>query len=168
MSLNSRVILVCVLLAALGMIGCTRKQERTEQSQQSQMPAPSDSGPSASRMEPGAGKAVADTADSVAVIFSRIHEHESSLSQIVVAGRWNELATETSKIRELLAAAVKVMRVPPDRQAELESHVSEARRLAKALGEAGKAGDTEGAKSLNVELQKELGDLERMAVRPGA
>lgn len=164
MSPTNRLILVCILTAAVGAIGCTRKQERVEQSQQeSQMPAPTDSGSQSSRMEMGS----ADTADSVAEIFSRIHEHESSLSQIVVAGRWNELATETSRIRDLLATAVKVMRVPPEQQAEFEGHVSEARRLSRALAEAGKAGDVEGSKSLNADLQKELGLLERMAVRPG-
>lgn len=164
MILNNRTILTCILVAALGATGCTRKQERAAQSQQeSPMRTPGDSGAPVSRLEPETG-AVADTAESVAEIFSRIHEHESSLSQIVVAGRWNELATETSRIRDLLAAAAKVMRVPPDQQAELEGHLSEARRLSRALGDAGKAGDVDGSKSLNADLQKELGSLERMAV----
>jgi hypothetical protein len=99
----------------------------------------------------------------VAEIFSRIHEYESNLSQIIAAGRLNELGEDASRISELLAAAEHRAQVPPDQRGEFEGHVSAAQRAASALGEAGKAGSLDEAKARNADLQRELGMVERLA-----
>jgi len=160
----------CVLVATLGApIGCTTKRDGAEQRQQtsgrSESTTPSDAGrgPSAAPEH-----AVTDTASSVAELFSRIHEHESHLSQIIAAGRLNELEADAAEISELLATAVRLAQVPRDQRTEFDGYVAEAKKAADALGRAGKAGNLEESKALNSDLQKALGIVERFVARPGA
>lgn len=152
------------LVAAGPLIGCTAKRERVEQRQQtsgqSQLAPPSDSRSRGATSTPD--RAVPDTVSSVAEIFSRIHESESNLSQIIAAGRLNELGTEASRIGELLGTLQRAQ-VPPDQRGDFEGHVSAAKRAASALGEAGGAGSLEEAKARNADLQRELGMAERLA-----
>lgn len=169
-SLRNTIIGVCLVIATLGApTGCTTKREGVEQRQQtsgrSESTTPSDSGggPSAAPEH-----AVVDTAGSVAELFSRIHEHESHLSQIIAAGRLNELAADASKISELLATASHLAQVPRDQRAEFEGYVAEAKKAADALGQAGKGGNLEESKARNADLQRELGIVERFVARPGA
>lgn|GEM_PF-7016134 len=167
MSLRGSMAVVFFLLASLGApIGCTPKREQAEQRQGtsggSQVPLPSGSGLHSSPAAPSS--TVVDTASSLDEIISRIHEHESTLSQIIAAGRLNEMGVEVSRIRELLTKAVTLAQVQPDQRTELEGHVSEAKRVAAALVEAGKAGSLEESKARNADLQRELGLVERMVV----
>lgn len=166
MSLRSISVWAWVSLVAVGaLIGCTTKRESVEQKQQtsgtSQLTTPSDGGTRST--SPAPEHAVGDTVSSVAEIFSRIHEYESNLSQIIAAGRLNELGEDASRISELLAAAEHRAQVPPDQRGEFEGHVSAAQRAASALGEAGKAGSLDEAKARNADLQRELGMVERLA-----
>lgn len=171
MSPQNKLVWVCVALAMLGTaIGCSTKQETAEQKQQvsgtAPLTTPSDSG---ARVAPEApDHAVVDSARSVAELFSQIHEHESHLSQIIAAGRLNELDADASKISALLAESVHLAQVPSDQRGEFERHVSEAKRAATAIGEAGKAGNLEESKARNADLQKELGMVERFVSRSGA
>lgn len=167
MSLRTYILVwVCVSLVAVGsMIGCTAKRERVEQRQQtsgqSQLAPPSDSRSPGATATPD--RAVPDTVSSVAEIFSRIHEYESTLSQIIASGRLDELGADASRVSELLAMAELRAQVPPDQRGDFEGHVSAAKRAASALGEAGEAGSLEEAKARNADLQRELGMVERLA-----
>lgn len=172
MSPQNKLVWVCVALAMLGSpIGCSTKREAVEQKQQesdrSPITTPSDSG---ARVAPEAPEhaVVVDSARSVAELFSQIHEHESHLSQIIAAGRLNELDADASKISALLAESVHLAQVPSDQRDEFERHVSEAKRAATAIGAAGKAGNLEESKARNADLQKELGMVERFVSRSGA
>lgn len=160
---------VCVPLVAAGaMTGCTTKRERVEQRQQTSDKSPITTPPDgASRgISPTPDRAVVDTVSSVAEIFSRIHEYESTLSQIIAAGRLDELGADASRISELLRTAGRLVQVSPDQRSNFESHVSAAERAADALGEAGTAGNLEESKARNADLQRELGIVERLA-HPG-
>jgi hypothetical protein len=151
------------------LIGCTTKRERVEQRQESSDKSPVTTPPDgASRgISPTPDRAVMDTVSSVAEIFSRIHEYESILSQIIAAGRLGELGADAARVSEFLAMAELRAQIPPDQRGDFEGHVSAAKRAAGALGEAGKAGNLEDAKARNADLQRELGIVERLA-RAGA
>jgi hypothetical protein len=163
MNLRTIMALVCVLLAASG-LGCTGKRESVDQrratSGGSPLPVPPKRGLRGSPATPG--NAVVDSASSVAEIFSQVHEHETALSELIAAGRLNELGIEASRIRELLGTVVRLAQVPPDQRADLEGHVAEAKSAAIGLLEAGKAGNLEGSQARNADLQRELGIVERM------
>lgn len=176
MSFRNVSVWACVPLIAIGAFGCTAKREGVEQRQQTsgklQIGTPSDSGargvspasdPGARGVSPAPDRAVVDTVSSVAEVFSRIHQYESSLSQIIAAGRLNELRADASRINELLATASHLAQVPPDQRGDFEGHVSAAERAARALGDAGMAGSLEESKAENAILQRELGIVERLA-----
>jgi hypothetical protein len=147
-----------LVLAALAILvtasGCSGKREHAEERGQmrtgevprSALPAPS---------EPARG-------DSIAELFSRVHDHESKLSQTITANRLDEVGQEAFLIRDLIVTAAGRANVPVDQKATLEQHVSTVRRMAAALSEAGKADNLDEAKAGNAELQRELGLIERM------
>ena len=166
MSLRNVLVWACVPLVAAGAsIGCTTRRESVEQRQQtsgkSPITTPSDG--VARGVSPTPDRAVVDTVSSVADIFSRIHEYESTLSQIIAAGRLDELGADASRISGLLAMAELRVQIPPSQRGDFESHVSAAKSAASALGEAGRAGSLEESKARNADLQRELGIVERLA-----
>jgi hypothetical protein len=147
------------------LIGCTTKREGVEQRRQTsgKSPVATPSDGVARGISPAPDRAVVDTVSSVAEIFSRIHEYESILSQIIAAGRLDELGADASRVSELLAMAELRAQVPPDQRGDFEGHVSTAKRAASALGEAGRAGNLEESKARNADLHRELGIVERLA-----
>lgn len=156
-----------LILAALGAFvaasGCTGKRQHAEQRTEAGPRSESPATPEGTR----GGRTAADSTSSVIELFSRIHENESELSQIISAGRLNEVGQKAFLIRDLLAAAAGRANVPLDQRAALEQHVSAVRRVAIALDKAGRAGDLDETKAQNSELQRELGIIERMVGQAG-
>lgn len=166
MSLRNTMVWACVAFATLGApLGCTTKREAVEQRQQSSGSS-SITPPSDSALSRSAAPEV-ETASSVEELFSRIHQHESHLSQIIAAGHLDGLETDAMRISALLATAGDLAQVPPDQRKNFEMRVSEARKAATALVEAGRAGNLEESRARNADLQKELGIVERLVPRAG-
>lgn len=164
MSLRNPMVWACVAFATLGApLGCTTKREAVEQRQQSSGSSPITPPSDSAAPE----RAVVDTASSVDELFSRIHQHESHLSQIIAAGRLDGLETDAMRISALLATAGDMAQVPPDQRKNFEMRISEARKAAIALVEAGRAGNLEESRVRNADLQKELGIVERLVPRAG-
>ena len=159
-----------LVLAALATFvtasGCSGKREHAEEgrqvetreAQRSEPPAPSES---------ARGGAAADSAESAAELFSRIHDHESKLSQTITSNQLDEVGREAFLIRDLIVTAAGRANVPLDQKASLEQRVSTIRRVATDLSEAGKAGNLNEVKARNAEFQKELGIMERMIGQVG-
>lgn len=155
-----RSLVLAALVAFAFASGCSGKREHAEEvrptgdAPRSERPAPSEPAPT--------GAAVVDSAGSVDELFSRIHTHESEISQAIAAGRLDEVGREALLIRDLTVTATGLADVPVDQRASLELHVSTVKRVAADLSAAGKAGDLIEIKARNSEFQKELGTIERM------
>jgi hypothetical protein len=138
--------------------GCSGKREHAEEGRQMRT-GEAPRGPLPAPSEPARG-------DSTAELFSRVHDHESRLSQTITANRLDEVGQEAFLIRDLIVTAARQANVPVDQKAALEEHVSTVRRMAAALSRVGKAGNLNEAKAGNAELQRELGLIERMIGLP--
>src|SRR5262249_1141175 len=103
---------------------------------------------------------------SMAEIFSRIHEHESEISQIIVSAQLNEVEREAVAIRGLLADAAAQASVSGDQRDALKDHVAVANYPITAVIKAAKSGDVNDAKAQNSRMQGELGAVERMVTSP--
>jgi hypothetical protein len=155
------------LAASLLASGCTGKQERAEQRRESQTEEPRGTESTRPPADPPGVTATVDASATVNELFGRIHEHESTLSQTISAGRLNEVGREAFLIRDLAVAASGRATVPVNQKAALEAHMATVRRVATDLDEAGKAGDLNEAKARNAEFQQELGIIERMIREAG-
>lgn len=161
-----------LVLAALALLvaasGCSGKRERAEVSRQVDTgEAPRSKSPALS--EPGRGGAATDSTESVsdsteaaAELFSRIHDHESKLSQTIIANRLDEVGPEAFLIRDLIVTAARQASVPANQKAALDQHVSAVRSMAADLSEAGRAGNLNAVKAGNGGFQRELGMIERL------
>jgi hypothetical protein len=158
-----RSLILAVLGAFVAVYGCTGKREQAEQRTEA---TPRGESPATPEGTLG-GRTAADSTSSVIELFSRIHQNESELSQIITAGRLNEVGQKAFLIRDLLATAAGRANVPLDQRAALEQHVSAVSRVAIALGNAGRAGNQDETKAQNSELQRELGIVERMVGQAG-
>jgi hypothetical protein len=154
-----------LVLAALATFvtasGCSGKREHAEESRQVETREAQRSEPHASS-DSARGGAAADSAESVAELFSHVHDHESKLSQTITSNRLDEVGQEAFLIRDLIVTAAGRANVPLNQKTSLEQRVSTIRRMATDLSEAGKAGNLSEVKARNAEFQRELGIIERM------
>ena len=157
-----RFLVLAVLGTFVAASGCSGKREHAEERRQMQTGVVQRSEPSAPSEPTRGSVAAVDSAGSVDELFSRIHDHESKLSQTIAANRLDEVGREAFLIRDLTLTAAGLANVPADQKAAFEQHVSTVGRVAADLSAAGKAGDLNEVKARNAELQKELGIIERM------
>jgi len=157
-----RFLVLAALATCVAAPGCSGKREQAEESREMQPGEAQRSGPPAR-----GGAAGADSVESAAELFSRIHDHESRLSQTITSNRLDEVGREAFLIRDLIVTAAGQANVPVNQKAALEQHVSMVRRVATNLSEAGKAGDLNEVKARNAEFQRELGTIERMIGQVG-
>jgi hypothetical protein len=140
-----RFLVLAALATFVAASGCSGKREQAEESRKMQTGEAQSSEPPAR-----GGTAAEDSAESGAGLFSRIHFHESRLSQTITSGRLDEVGREAFLIRDLTVTAAGQANVPVDQKAALGS-TSTVRRVATDL-RGRKAGDrTRSAR--NAELQ---------------
>ena len=157
-----RSLVLMVVATVVAAPGCSGKREHAEESRQIETGK-------VQRSEPPVrvGAAAGNRGESANELFSRIHDHESKLSQTITSNRLDEVGREAFLIRDFTVTAANQANVPVNQRAELEQHVSTVRRVATDLSKAGKDGDLDEVKARNSEFQRELGIIERMIGQVG-
>lgn len=150
------VLLTCLVVGAIVVAGCTKK----EQSQTDTGSSPSGAAPQA---EGHAQNDQVSTEGSVADILGRVHDQEHELDQIITNGQLSEVHKKAFAIRDLvLAATGKATNLAGAAKNGLDQHVKEVSSLASELDEAGDSGNLAKTKSLYTQLQVELRGIDQI------
>jgi hypothetical protein len=167
--MNIRRLAIPAALASLILVSACTSKRREQAEESGQERVQTQVAPPVSTDSIGESRSDAGTprSSSVTEIFSRMHEHESHLSQIITAGELTEVESEALAIRSLLLEAVGKANVPADQKSALDNHEAVAKYAIASVIKAAKSGDVNDTKAQNSRMQGELGEVERILVGPG-